>query len=194
MAFEKSKNDTKKTWKTIADISQIYENKPNGIKCPLDHERPVTYQLEIAYRFNDFFINSVPFFTKNMHTTRSHNDRKYLTGNALSAFQFDLVDHDTIAKTVHSIKSKSSSGCDGIPTKLFKFLSPPLISPLWVIFNQTLNTGMNPDKLKIAKMIPLFTKDDKTKTDDYLPNSLLALNLQNIRESYLQPGVQIFYK
>ena len=53
---------------------------------------------------------------------------------------------------------------------------------------------MNPDKLKIAKVIPLFMKDDKTKTDNYRPISLLALNLKNIRESYLQPGVQIFYK
>ena len=121
VAFEKSKHDNKKTWKTIADISQIYKNKPNGIKCILDYERPVTDQLEIANGFNDFFINSGPFLTKNMPTTRSHNDRKYLTGNTLSAFWFDLVDHDTVVKTVHSIKSKSSSGSDVIPIKLLKF-------------------------------------------------------------------------
>ena len=86
-----------------------------------------------------------------------------------------------------------SSGCDGIPTKLLKFLSPPLISLLWVIINQTLNTSINLDKLKIAKVIPLFMKDDKIKDKQLSSISLLALNLENIQESCLQPGVQIFY-
>ena len=45
-----------------------------------------------------------------MPTTRNHNYGKYLTGNILSSFQFDLVDDDTIVKTLHSLKSKSSSG------------------------------------------------------------------------------------
>ena len=123
--FEKSKHDIKKTWRTIADIIQISKNKPKGIKCTLGYERPVTDQLVIANKFNVFFINCDPFLTKNMPTTRSHNDRKDLTGNTLSSLQFDLVGNFTIAKTVHSNKSKSSSGCDGIPTKLLKFLSPP---------------------------------------------------------------------
>ena len=60
------------------------------------------------------------------------------------------------------------------------------MSPLWVIINQTLNTGINPDKLKIAKVIALCTKDNKSKTDNYRPISLLDLNLENIREIYNQ--------
>ena len=67
------------------------------------------------------------------------------------------------------------------------------MSPLRAIINQTLNTGINSDKLKIAKVIPLLKKDDKTKTDNYRSISLLALNLENIRESCIQPVVQIFY-
>ena len=171
--FEKSKHNIKKTWKTIADIIQISKNKPNGIKCILDNGR-LTDQLEITNKFNDFFINIGPSLTKNMPTTRNHNYGKYLTGNILSSFQFDLVDDDTIVKTLHSIRSKSSSGHDGISTKLLKFLSPPLISPLRVIINQSLITGIFPEKLKIAKVIPLFKKDDKAKTDNYRPISLLS--------------------
>ena len=150
------------------------KDKPNGIKCILDNRRPVLDQLEIANKFNDFFINIDPSLTKNMPTARNHNCGKYLTGNILSSVQFDLVDDDIIAKTLHSIKSKSSSGHDGISTKLLKFLSPPLISPLRVIINQSLITGIYPDKLKIAKVIPLFKKDDKAKTNNYRPISLLS--------------------
>ena len=85
-----------------------------------------------------------------------------------------LVDDDAIVKTLHSIKSKSSSGHDGISTKFLKFLSPPFISPLRVIINQSLITGIYPEKLKIAKVIPLFKKDDKAKTDNYRPISPLS--------------------
>ena len=109
-----------------------------------------------------------------MPTTRNHNYGTYVAGNILSSFQFDLVDDDTIVKTLLPIKLKSSSGHDGISTKLLKFLSPPLISPLHVIINQSLITGIYPDKLKIAKVIPLFKKDDKAKTDNYRPFSLLS--------------------
>ena len=172
--FEKSKHDIKKTWKTIADIIQISKNKPSGIKCILDNGRLVTIQLEIANKFNDFFININPSLTKNMPTTRNHNYGKYLTGNISSSFQFDLVDDDTIVKTLHSIKLKSLSGHDGISTKLLKFLSPQLISPLRVIINQSLITSIYPDKLKIAKVISLFKKADKAITDNYRPISLLS--------------------
>ena len=37
------------------------------------------------------------------------------------------------------------------------------MSPLRAIINQTLNTGINSDKLKIAKVIPLLKKDDKNE-------------------------------
>ena len=76
-------------WKTIADIIQVSKKKPDGIKCTLDYERPVTDQLDIVNKFNYFFINNGPFLTKKMPTTRGHNDRKYLTGNTLSSLQFD---------------------------------------------------------------------------------------------------------
>ena len=157
---EKSKHDIKKTWNTIADIIQISKNKPNGIKCILDNGRPVTDQLQIAKKFKDFFINIGSSLTKNMPTTKNHNCGKYLTGNILSSFQFDSVDVDTIVKTLHSIKSKSSSGHDGISTKLLEFLSPPLISSLRVIIYQSLITAIYPDKLKIAEVISLFKIDE----------------------------------
>ena len=180
-------------WKTIADIIQISKNKPNGIKCILDIGRPVTNQLEIANRFNDFFINIGPSLTNTMPTTRNHNCGKYLTGNILSSFQFDLVDGDTIVKTLNSIKSKSSSGHDGISTKLLKFLSPPLMSPLWVIINQSLITGIYPDKLKIAKVILLSEKDDKAKTNNYRPISHLS-SISKIFEKVVYNQLYRYFK
>ena len=46
--------------------------------------------------------------------------------------------------------------------------------PLSIIVNQSLCTGIFPDKLKIAKVIPLYKKQDEKVFGNYKPISLLS--------------------
>ena len=55
-----------------------------------------------------------------------------------------------------------------------KKIIPEIKAPLTIIINQTLKTGIFPDKLKIAKVLPLFKKGDKTVFTNYRPISLLS--------------------
>ena len=48
-----------------------------------------------------------------------------------------------------------------------------LTKPLTIIINQSLTSGILPDKLKIAKVIPLYKKDDPSVLGNYRPISLL---------------------
>ena len=57
--------------------------------------------------------------------------------------------------------------------KLLKKLSPALINPLTLLINQSLVTGIFPNKLKIAKVF-FFKKDDYAIMDNYRPISLLT--------------------
>ncbi len=52
-------------------------------------------------------------------------------------------------------------------------LNVSLTKPITLIINQMLNTGIFPDKLKIAKIIPIYRKDDETLFTNYSPISLL---------------------
>ena len=61
---------------------------------------------------------------------------------------------------VKTLKSQKSSGYDGISTKLLKQIILNIVSPLGYIFNLSLSTGCCPDLLKIAKVIPIYRKDD----------------------------------
>ena len=61
---------------------------------------------------------------------------------------------------MNNLPSKSSSGKDQIPTNLLKQIKHCITPSLTLIINQMLNTGIFPDNLKIAKIIPLFKKDD----------------------------------
>ena len=98
----------------------------------------------------------------------------YLKKNILTTFSFDLVNENDTSKHMAYLASKNSSGHDGISLKLSKFLAPALVKPLTLIINQSLITGIFPTKLKIAKVLPYFKKDDIMLMDNYRPISLLT--------------------
>ena len=56
---------------------------------------------------------------------------------------------------------------------LLKHLAPVLYKPLTFIINQSLLTGIFPDKLKLAKVIPLYKKDNTHLIENYRPISNL---------------------
>ncbi len=58
------------------------------------------------------------------------------------------------------MKPKSSCGFDGISMKILKANKEVLIEPILIIVNQILYTGILPDKLKIAKVNPIYKKDE----------------------------------
>ena len=87
----------------------------------------------------------------------------YLNQNILTSFHFELIDNESLRKNLNNLRSKSSSGHDGISTCLLKYLSPALINPLRVIINQLLITGTYSNKLKVAKVIPMFKKRRQNK-------------------------------
>ena len=45
--------------------------------------------------------------------------------------------------------------------------------PITLIINQSILSGTFPDKLKLAKVIPIHKKGDDTKIDNYRPISIL---------------------
>ena len=88
-------------------------------------------------------------------------------------FRFAPVSEEDVIKIIHNLKPKSSCGFDEISVKLIKFAKNELCKPITVIVNQCLETGIFPDKLKIAKVIPLFKKGDPEQMDNYRPISIL---------------------
>jgi hypothetical protein len=65
-------------------------------------------------------------------------------------------------------------GYDGIPTKIIKLSAPFITSPLTHICNQTLSTGIFPERLKYALIRPVFKKGDKCLITNYRPISILT--------------------
>ena len=90
-------------------------------------------------------------------------------------FLFDPISEETTMEHLNNLKSKPTCGHDGISTKLLKACKNEICKPLTLIINQKLmlSTGIFPDTLKVAKVIPLFKKGDHLLLDNYRPISIL---------------------
>ena len=71
------------------------------------------------------------------------------------------------------MNTTKSSGYDGISVYLLKKIIFYIATPLTYIFNLSLSIGKCPNSLKLAKVIPIFKKDDSTLISNYRPISLL---------------------
>ena len=57
---------------------------------------------------------------------------------------------------MNNLTPQTSSGIDNLSIKHIKVIQYELAKPLTLITNQVLSSGIFPDKLKIAKDIPIF--------------------------------------
>ena len=107
---------------------------------------------------------------KNKSTTTYHD---FLINPCLHNFTFQPIRDETILNIIDKLKPKKSLSHDGLSTKLLKFIKHATSNVITLIVNQSLNTGIFPDKLKCAKVIPIYKKGDDTKLDNYRPISIL---------------------
>ena len=130
-------------------------------------------KTDISNQFNDYFIN----IGKNLSGKIVYDGRKthkdYLKINISANFKFKNVNESDIDKIINELSNKTSCGHDNISTKLLKSKKHQLVKPLTIIINQMLRTGIFPNKLKIAKVIPLYKNKDDTHITNYRPISIL---------------------
>ena len=80
-----------------------------------------------------------------------------------------------ILSIISPLKSGKSLGPNSIPMKILRSLSSLISSPLSQIINESFQSGVFPDKLKLAKVIPLFKKACPLTASNYRPISLLSV-------------------
>lgn len=134
----------------------------------------ISDKREIAHAFNEFFVNIGNKLAEKISFNRQHRAfTSYLKDKSPFTFIFKHVTEKDILSVVKEFDPKNSAGHDSISINMLKKISPLIVKPLSLIINQSLTTGIFPHKLKIAKVIPLYKKNDKTMLDNYRPISLL---------------------
>ena len=122
---------------------------------------------------------------------KSHTD--YLHSPCESRLNFTTVNENVVAKIIESLKTKSSCGDDGLSTKLLKEIKNEICSSITLIVNQMITTGIFPDSLKIAKIIPIFKKGDIEIIENYRPISILPA-ISKIFEKILSLQIHEYFQ
>ena len=98
---------------------------------------------------------------------------------------------EDITSIIYQINPKKSTGPASIPSTILQHMCQELATPLCWIANISFITGIHPDKLKIAKIIPIFKKGSKLIPSNYRPISLLS-NINKIMEKLVYSRVFSF--
>ena len=171
--FTKYQNDIKKTWQTINGIlnrDRKSSHFPSYIKV---NNIKISDKNRIVNSFNNYFASVGENLAAKIPPPKKSFD-SYLKEKILTSFSFSLVDRTEVNKILKAFKPKTSSGNDGLSMKLLKLIKDPILPSLTILINQSLATGIFPEKFKIAKITPLIKKPNIFEIDNFRPISLLA--------------------
>ena len=190
--FDKFKNDIKNTSGTIKQILNRTLSKENLPEAFLIDNVMTSDHTIIANKFNTFFANVGFKLAENITDAENTNFRDYLLNQSLQNFTSELISEATTMAMLNNLKPKPSCGYDGISTKLLKTCRLEICKPFTLIINQMLTTGIFPDDLKVAEVIPLFKKGKKEILDSSRPIFLLP-SLSKIFERVIFNQIHAYF-
>ena len=195
--FDNRVNDSKYVWKNINELCSFKKNKNNCCINKIEQNgKIIESNLEICNIFNEFFsdvgLKLSEKFVPNSNLTK--NSFSESLGSSLSnTYHGEKVTENEIRLAINELKSKRSCGPDELPMIIFKSHRTLLSAPLTFLFNLSLDSGIVPDCLKIAKVIPIYKKGDKKSVNNYRPISLLN-NINKILEKVVAKRIGKFFE
>ena len=170
--ISKYKGNAKKIWEVIKDVSGQHKHKSNQYpKRFLVNDQYITNKNSISDCFNKFFIEiGENLSSKIPLSTKSFTD--YLKPCNETMKDIPITEEE-LSKSFLCLKNNKSSGLDDLNVNVIKKCFHEIKFPLLHIFNTSLSTGIFPDELKMAKVLPIYKKGNKNTMSNYRPISIL---------------------
>ena len=121
--------------------------------------------VDKANMFNDFFCKQFSASSK------YDIDINY---NSDPLFNFS-IDFRAVRKILSSLNQNKSQGPDGINGKILKYCAASIAYPMTLLFNLSFSQGQIPFDWKLANVVPVHKKGDKSNVENYRPISLTSL-------------------
>ena len=109
----------------------------------------------MANGFNTYFANIGYNLASKMKNNSNTAYDDFLSNPSLNSFTFQPITEETIINVIDKIKSKNSQSHDGLSSKHLKLIKHETSKAITLIVNQSLNTGIFPDKLEFKLMVRL---------------------------------------
>ena len=114
------------------------------------------------------------YLAKNIPTSANFH-QSYLKGNFVDSLIFDSASQQEIIDLVNDLRSGTAAGYDTISVSIAKESIGIISEPLTHIINLSIQSGIVPDRMKIARVIPIFKSGDSSLLTNYRPVSVLPV-------------------
>ena len=169
--LEINKNDSTICWKITKEVIGT-KHSINSDSCVFKiNDTEVKDKEIICNEFNNFFVNIGSKLTSKCKSSK--NPLQFVKSNMNSMFISNITEAE-VTETILDLNN-SSPGYDEVPAIVMKQNIHALIKPLTYLINCSINKGIFPDELKIAKVIPIYKSGDKTSIENYRPISVLSV-------------------
>ena len=150
----------KSTWRIIKDILSRTKKKNNYPEAFWINGELISDKVVLANQLNLYFSNIGSNIASQIVTSDEKSYTDYLHSPCKIEFKFKEITVQYTKDIIDSLKAKSICGVDGLSVKLLKLIKDEISTSLTLVINQSLLSGIFPDQLKIAKVIPIYKKDD----------------------------------
>ena len=167
--FSDSKNNLKKAWNSLHSLLGT-KNKKKSIDKIFARATSDTDRSQIVNNFNNFFTNIGNTLASQMPD--SSNSPVFPSDyNPHSLFLFPPT-YEEIYKIIMNLKN-TWTPLDVLPIKLLKKFVRILVVPITLIIENSIQKGIFPDDLKIARITPIHKEESYTEPSNFRPISSL---------------------
>lgn len=109
------------------------------------------------------------------HFSITDNYKNYMKQHYSNCMYLTPVSLQELMQEIHLLSAKKSTGIDNIPSIVVKKSAELIAEPLCYIYNSSFESATVPETLKLAKVIPVFKRENKNLPGNYRPISLLSV-------------------
>ena len=161
---------TKKFWSYVKSNSNT-SRIPTNVYCAEVHANDDVKQAEL---FNAFFY-------KQFSLSSNYEIDIDFSNDSFQRFKFEP---HNVMQILKNIDINKSQGPDGINGAILKHCAPSLAFPLSILFNISYSSGQLPPDWKLANVVPVHKKGDKSDIENYRPISLTSLVMKVMEKNH----------
>ena len=179
-----------KTWNGIKQVINIDKKSTQKINCVRDGNFYIHDAKQMTEVFNNHFSQVGQKLEKSVRPTNKRYD-DYLNERVENSFIVEPTNNDEVLSIIKQFKNDKATGPNSLNTIFLKKCAKELSEPLALLFNMSFSNGIFPESLKLANIIPIHKKDDKTFVNNYRSISLIS-KIDKIMEKLIYQLLYLF--
>ena len=156
-------NNPKRFWNYASVKKQCVSNMPSEIHW---EDKSAEGGSDVSDLFGSYF--------ESVFVPESYHFNPGLAVNNLYLHDISLKENEVL-KALQGLDPKKGAGPDKLPSIFIKSCASSLCVPLTLLFNQSLKTGIFPERWKTAMIVPIFKGGQKSDISNYCPISKISV-------------------